>query len=64
MSSIWGAITNGIFAVPTINEASGLLYGNLRQITVQIIAVIATIIHAFVLTFVIVKIIDKTMVLE
>ncbi len=61
MSGIWGAIATGIFAAPFINEAAGLLYGNPGQITIQIIAVIATIIYAFVVTIIIAKIIDLTM---
>lgn len=60
MSGIWGAIATGIFAVPLINEASGLLYGNPGQVTIQIIAVIATIAYAFVLTIIIGKIVDWT----
>lgn len=56
-----GAIATGIFAAPFINEAAGLLYGNPGQITIQIIAVIATIIYAFVVTIIIAKIIDLTM---
>ena len=61
MSGIWGAIATGIFAAPFINEAAGLLYGNPGQITIQIVAVIATIIYAFVVTIIIAKIIDLTM---
>ena len=60
ISGIWGAIATGIFAVPIINDAAGLLYGNPSQVTTQIIAVIATIVYAFVLTVVIAKIIDLT----
>lgn len=60
MSGIWGAIATGIFAAPFINEAAGLLYGNPGQITIQIIAVIATIAYAFVVTIIIAKIIDLT----
>ena len=60
MSGIWGAIATGIFAAPFINEAAGALYGNPGQITIQIIAVIATIVYAFVVTIIIAKIIDLT----
>ncbi|OQD59177.1 ammonium transporter [Methanobrevibacter arboriphilus JCM 13429 = DSM 1125] len=60
MSGIWGAIATGIFAAPFINEAAGLLYGNPGQISIQIIAVIATIAYAFVVTIIIAKIIDLT----
>ena len=40
---IWGAIATGIFANPAITEgASGLLYGNPKQVLIQIVSVIAT----------------------
>ena len=61
MSGIWGAIATGIFAVPAINGASGLLYGNPNQLLVQIISVIATIIYAFTISYVLAKILDKAM---
>lgn len=60
MSGIWGAIATGIFAVPLINEASGLLYGNPGQVTIQLIAVVATIAYAFTMTIIIGKIVDLT----
>lgn len=61
MSGIWGAIATGIFAVPTINEAAGALYGNPNQIVIQIIGVVATIVYAFVVSFVLAKVLDKAM---
>ena len=61
MSGIWGAIATGIFAVPAINGAAGLLYGNPGQVVVQIISVIATIVYAFTISFIIAKILDKAM---
>jgi len=60
MSGIWGAIATGIFAAPFINEAAGLLYGNPGQVTIQIIAVIATLVYAFVVTIIIAKVLDLT----
>ena len=61
MSGIWGAIATGIFAVPTINEAAGLLYGNPGQVVIQIISVIATIVYAFTISFILAKLLDKAM---
>ncbi len=61
MSGIWGAIATGIFAVPAINGAAGLLYGNPSQVLVQVISVIATIVYAFTISFVLAKILDKAM---
>lgn len=41
---MWGALATGIFANPAITEsASGLLYGNPRQVVVQLISIAATI---------------------
>lgn len=61
MSGVWGAIATGIFAVPFINEATGLISGNANQVVVQIISVIATIIYAFVVSYVIAKVLDKAL---
>ena len=61
MSGIWGAIATGIFAAPFINElGTGLLYGNPGQLTIQIIAVVATLAYAFVVTIIIAKVLDLT----
>lgn len=61
MSGLWGAIATGIFANPAINEAAGLLYGNPNQVVIQIIAAVATVIYAFVLSYIIAKVLDVTM---
>ncbi|MDL2270714.1 ammonium transporter [Methanobrevibacter sp. OttesenSCG-928-I08] len=61
VSGIWGAIATGIFAVPAINGAAGLLYGNPDQILIQIISVIATAAYAFIISIIIAKLLDKTM---
>ena len=60
LSGVWGAIATGIFASPAINEATGLIYGNPSQVTIQIISVIATAVYAFVIAWVLAKILDKT----
>jgi Amt family ammonium transporter len=61
MSGIWGAIATGIFAVPAINGAAGLIAGNANQLVVQIISVIATIIYSFTVSFILAKVLDKAM---
>jgi Amt family ammonium transporter len=49
-----GAILTGIFADPAINEAGkGLLYGNPRQLVMQLIAVVVTMIYSGVMTLII-----------
>jgi len=62
VSGICGTIAAGIFASPLINNAitGGLLYGNLSQLGVQILAVAVIGTYAFVMTYIIGKIIDKT----
>jgi len=54
---IWGALATGIFANPAINEAgTGLLYGNPKQVVIQLVGVAATILYAGVATFVLASI--------
>ena len=49
-----GALLTGVFADPAINEAGkGLLYGNPRQLWMQLVAVGATLAYSAVMTFVI-----------
>ena len=60
LSGVWGAIATGIFASPAINEAAGLVFGNPSQVTIQIISIIATAAYAAVVTFILAKVLDKT----
>ncbi len=58
----WGAIATGIFATTAVNAAgSGLIDGNAGQVVTQITAVAVTWIYAFVVTFILAKVIDVTM---
>lgn len=61
IGGIWGAIATGIFASSAVNPAAtnGLIYGNIKLLVVQIIGVIAVCIYSAVMTFVILKVIDK-----
>jgi Amt family ammonium transporter len=56
----WGALATGLFACTAINPngADGLFFGNPGQLWVQFVSVIATMIFAFVMTFVILKVVD------
>ena len=62
LGGTWGAIATGIFATVAINSAgaNGLLYGNPGQLITQVIAVGVTWVYAFVMTFILAKIIDTT----
>jgi Amt family ammonium transporter len=43
MCGIWGALATGIFANPAINEAGkGLLYGNPKQLYIQVVSIVGT----------------------
>lgn len=58
----FGALATGLFASKMINPAgnNGLFFGNPGQLLTQFIAVAATMIFAFVMTFIILKVIDVT----
>ena len=61
ISGIWGVIAAGIFATALINPAaSGLIDGNSGQISIQLIAIGAASVYAFVVTLIISKVIDMT----
>ena len=59
----WGALATGLFASKAINPAGndGLFFGNPGQLWVQFVSVAATIVFAFVVTTVILKILQATM---
>lgn len=62
MGGLWGAIAAGIFATPAVNAAySGLIYGNVHQLMVQAAAAVAAVVYAFVLTYLLAKIVDSVM---
>ena len=59
----WGAIATGLFASKAINDAGadGLFFGNPSLLGIQVLAVLSTWIYAFVVTFILLKILDWTM---
>jgi Amt family ammonium transporter len=61
VSGIWGSIATGLFATTAVNSAgaNGLFYGNPSLFLVQIEAVLAVIAFAFVVSFVLLKIINR-----
>ena len=58
----WGALATGLFASKAINPAgaNGLFYGNPAQFLIQLVTVVSTILFAFGLTFLIAKVLSKT----
>jgi Amt family ammonium transporter len=61
MGGLWGAIATGIFASAAVNNYTGLIYGNVHQFIVQIVAAGSAVIYAFVLTYILAKIVDSVM---
>lgn len=58
VAGIVGAILTGVFADPSINEAGkGLLYGNPKQVLIQILSVVVTIVYDAIVTFVILRVV-------
>jgi Amt family ammonium transporter len=60
MAGVWGALATGLFATTSINELGfdGLFYGNPNQLTIQLVATVGAALFAFVVTFLIAKILD------
>ncbi len=55
MCGIWGALATGLFANPAITEgASGLFYGNPKQLWIQIVSIIATALYTAIGTLILV----------
>lgn len=60
LGGTWGALATGLFASKAINEngSDGLFFGNSSQLIVQLVSVVATMVFAFVMTLIILKLID------
>ena len=60
VGGIWGGIATGIFAWTAMNSAgaNGLIHGNPKLVGIQLIAILATIVYAAVVTFIIIKVIN------
>ncbi len=59
----WGALATGLFASKLINDAGadGLFFGNPALFGVQALAVVVTWVYAFLVTFILLKVLDWTM---
>jgi ammonium transporter, Amt family len=61
IGGIIGALLTGFLATPAIQSSySGLFYGNPKQLWIQMIATVTTIVFSGVMTFILFKIVDKT----
>jgi Amt family ammonium transporter len=57
IASTWGMIAAGLFATVAVNSdgANGLFFGNPKQIGIQLLAIVVTIVFTFSMTYVIAK---------
>ena len=62
MGGTWGALATGIFSSAAVNAAGkdGLIYGNAKQLLLQLIGVVVVWAFAFVMTWVIGKLVNAT----
>lgn len=63
VGSTWGILATGLFASKAINAAgsNGLFFGNPSQLGIQALTIVSVWIYAFVVTFIILKVLDWTM---
>jgi len=59
LGGTWGALATGLFASKAVNPAGsdGLFFGNPGQLGIQFLSVVATIVFAFVMTLMILKVV-------
>ena len=63
LGGLWGALATGLFATTAVNSAgaNGLFYGNLNQFLIQLGAAVGIVLFSLGVTYVIAKLLDKTM---
>jgi len=61
MGGLWGAVATGIFATASVNNYTGLLYGNVWQFLAQIVVAGASVAFSFGGTFLLAKLVDRVM---
>ena len=63
VGGIVGALLTGLFASKLVNPAGadGLFFGNPAQFGIQVLAVVITLVFSFVMSFILLKILDATM---
>jgi Amt family ammonium transporter len=63
VGGVIGVLAAGLFASKAVNAsgADGLLFGNPSQLAIQALAIVVTIVYVFVLSFLLLKIVDKTL---
>ncbi|WP_274923688.1 ammonium transporter [Methanogenium marinum] len=61
VGGLFGALATGIFATAAIGGVDGLLYGNVNQFLIQLLDVGVCVAYAFVVTYILAKVVDKVM---
>jgi Amt family ammonium transporter len=61
MGGVWGTIATGLFAAAAVAGFSGFFEGNVHQLMANTVGAFAAVIYAFVMTFIIAWIINRTM---
>ena len=59
IGGIWGALATGIFTVSAFTGAKGLVEGNIEQLGIQAVGVGATIAYSFIVSLIILFVLDK-----
>lgn len=60
MGGLWGTLATGIFAAAAVGGISGLVEGNAHQFVVNTICAVAAMVFAFIMTYGIAFVIDRT----
>ncbi|WOF16222.1 ammonium transporter [Methanoplanus sp. FWC-SCC4] len=60
VGGFWGAIATGIFCIAAIGGVDGLIYGNVNQFIIQTIDAFAAMAYAFIVTYILALVVDKT----
>jgi len=63
VGGLWGALATGLFASKAINAAGadGLFFGNPGQLGIQVVAILVTIAYSFIMSWILLKIVDAVM---
>jgi len=66
IGGLWGALATGLWATKAVNSAGndGLFYGNPAQFLIQLKASLITVVYAFVVTFILLKLVDAVIGLK
>jgi Amt family ammonium transporter len=59
VGGILGSILVGVFAEPSVNGIKGLVFGDFHQFWIQLFAVVFTGVYSFIVTFAILKVLNK-----